>query len=127
MYASARFAAWPSVTQRAAGSISIAVTMLEPSSMHDMMIAAVASSLRVLRIRPARLMRIVVRVAAAPAASPPRRFRNRSGPAPASGKNSRHAAITASQPLPPAVLDVPIAAHAPPRYQSRHASGWAAR
>ncbi len=63
MYASARFAASPSVTS-ASGSINIAVTMLEPSSMHDMMMAAVASSLRVLRMRPVRSMRIIAMLAA---------------------------------------------------------------
>ena len=52
MYARARLAALPSVISDS-GLINMVVTMLEPRSMPDMMIAAVASSFRVLRIRPA--------------------------------------------------------------------------
>ena len=108
MYASARFAAWPSVAiDERCGSISIVVTMLEPSSMHDMMIAAVASSFRVLRMRPAGRCGsssgspFTSGITATPVSKP-------LSPSASFGKKSRQAVPTASHPR-PACSDVPVA------------------
>ena len=99
----------PSVS-RASGSINIAITMLDPSSMHDMMIAAVASSLRVLRIRPIGRMRIVARVA------PYERHHGHAGfetGEPQRQLGKEHAGTPRSRrrgSAPPSCVDVPVAA-----------------
>ena len=92
----------------AVGSISIAVTMLEPSSMHDMMIAAVASSFRVLRMRPMRLVRIVAVLAVHERHHRHARFEAAQSPSASLGKKIRQA-DDHRQPAAPFVLDVPIA------------------